>query len=482
MDKNKSQIIYLVLIIIIFIISVLYIVVKYNKEYIQNNWVQYRCNPLIMPFTSLFNVNPITNYQYCSWNIMKSFFAQLLQPIIYIIDLIFTTIKNMMNTLNTIRKFIFSIRTFIMKYIMNLMTRIENFTLTLRYTLAKVNDMIQKKNAIIMVFKYLMVILVYMLEWIKNIVRPIIIGIILAGIAMSIMLWFVFPAFAVILGILAAGAGIAYSCFHPSTLLLLKDNSHKPINQIKLGELLLNDNKVLGIITSYSNQLVYYKDIIITKDHIVNENGCWKTIQSTNNYQNYPNNSTNTLVYNLITSNNTITTSNHILCKDYLETKNEELNEKNLILSYLNGHLNYQLTKSPETISIFGFHFETTIKLFNGIIKSIKDINIGDILENGTQVTGLCKFLSTPDICFYQYKDIIVSGGCIVKDEDSIWKCIYDIAEKIDYQGSIFYNLFTNTTTIPINNIMFRDYLETNNKIINQTIENSHLSSINQVF
>ena len=161
--EHKLEITYLILVVIIFLLITTYLIISYYKKQIIDNWVEYRCNPLVIPFASLFKQDTGKNFKHCTWNTMKKFFAYLLKPVLYIYKLIFSSIKNMSKTLNNARKYIFSIRMFIVKYIQNLMARIENFSLTLRKTLIKINDLLKKHPGIVQVGKYIMIIDVYFL-------------------------------------------------------------------------------------------------------------------------------------------------------------------------------------------------------------------------------------------------------------------------------------------------------------------------------
>ena len=79
-------------------------------------------------------------------------------------------------------------------------------------------------------------VMAYMLLWIRNIVRPIILAIIMWGIAMSWDIMWIFPTFSAIMGTLAAGAGLVYVCFAPDTKLILADGTKKIISEIMIGE------------------------------------------------------------------------------------------------------------------------------------------------------------------------------------------------------------------------------------------------------
>ena len=110
------------------------------------------------------------------------------------------------------------------------------------------NDILQKQHGIVVVAQYIAMVMVYIMQWFWNILRTIVLTIIIVSIAMSLIIWLFFPVYGAILIILAAGAGISYSCFAPMTPIVLNDLSNRMISKIELDDLLYDNNRVLGII------------------------------------------------------------------------------------------------------------------------------------------------------------------------------------------------------------------------------------------
>ena len=63
----------------LYFISVLLIGVKKIK----NNWSDYKCNPMIMPFASIFDKNPVTNFVGCISGMQKNMMGTFLKPLRY---------------------------------------------------------------------------------------------------------------------------------------------------------------------------------------------------------------------------------------------------------------------------------------------------------------------------------------------------------------------------------------------------------------
>ena len=109
----------------------------------------------------------------------------------------------------------------------------------------------------------------------------------------------------------------------------------------------------------------------------------------------------------------------------------------------------------------------------------IKDLQIGDVLENDNKVIGIIKS-GAPKV-LYKYDDVIVSGSHLVY-ENSKWVKVGESENKTkieNHEYSLVYNLVTQNNQIKINNTLFRDYSECSNSVINNHIREYILREIN---
>lgn len=108
------------------------------------------------------------------------------------------------------------------------------------------------------------------------------------------------------------------------------------------------------------------------------------------------------------------------------------------------------------------FCFDEHTIMNNG--KYIKDLKVGDYIDNGCKVSTVFKFSSYGNK-MYNYNNILVSGShCVF--ENNKWIRVEDsiIAKKINFRKPFIYCLETNTAEININNIRFKDYHESTDK------------------
>ena len=68
---NTSDILLSVIICIIFILLNLAPILSVGLQNVQQNWVKYRCNPIVIPFAGLFGENPSETFNFCVQNMVK---------------------------------------------------------------------------------------------------------------------------------------------------------------------------------------------------------------------------------------------------------------------------------------------------------------------------------------------------------------------------------------------------------------------------
>ena len=113
--------------------------------------------------------------------------------------------------------------------------------------------------------------------------------------------------------------------------------------------------------------------------------------------------------------------------------------------------------------SVFGcFLPNTKVTMLDGTTKNIIDINLNDNIEIGGRVFAHAKFLITD---LYDYKGVKVSGSHMV-NEDNKWLRVEEskLAKSLGNKEHTVYTLGTDNRRILINNILFTDYFEVDEK------------------
>lgn len=129
--------------------------------------------------------------------------------------------------------------------------------------------------------------------------------------------------------------------------------------------------------------------------------------------------------------------------------------------------LNLTKTNIPDKPTPGGcFKKNTLIKKHDGSITSIMNIQVGDILEDGSIVTE--KFIvDGKDANMYMYKNVVVSENHRVCFRDNTYAKVKDLKQAIpikNFKDKYIFCLNTNTKFIPIQGILFVDWDDIDDK------------------
>ena len=160
------------------------------------------------------------------------------------------------------------------------------------------------------------------------------------------------------------------------------------------------------------------------------------------------------------------------------------------LMSMLNGPIGtvgkfaekFGLTMSGFTLGFPGiamwqnnmcFHPETLIKLNNNVYKKLSNIQLNDILIDNNKIFAICIFDITniSNLSIYNYKDIIVTGNHLVYENNKFIRVKESNCKKIVcYDTNKLLCLVTQSGIIKINDIIFKDYLDTHDIHVNHNI------------
>lgn len=438
----------LIIFIIIFIFLTVLIIIFGNKQYIIDNWVEYRCDPFIMPFASFFGKNSADNLNQCLSVQFHSHKGSFLSPILSITGIITQTLKGILHSFNDLRKFMNIFRVFHLNFASGIVSRISDVGSTMQILLVKVKSILERLVGIL-------VTLIYTGFTAMKSIENIFLG--------------------------PIGSMAKFFCFGEKTYINLINNKKKLISEIKIGDKIKEGGIVLGVLKFNSKNVEMYnfRGIEVSGSHFIFYNSLWQRIDQIKeskviNY-NQP------YIYCLITQYNKISIKQSIF-RDYIETSNININ--NLIKEEILNLLNKTKNKlKPLAITndyyLNGFGKNTKLKLLNGSNKKISELKIGEILSNNNKIIGITKFFPINGICIYE--NIVVSPNQIVNSNGK-WIRIIDSKKcykTYKYNGYI-YNLITENNNIIINNNHFRDYEEIPDTDINiDTIIYNHLNKKN---
>jgi hypothetical protein len=498
-DQYGGSVMVFFIITIILIILCSYCFIMINLAPIKDDWQNQRCKPYIIPFAGIINkpnnmsIGDFTsqNFSYCTQNIMANISGVFLQPITFITNVINGILNDVKQSINAIRAMFDKIRTFFQTVIEEIMGRVMNVSISLQKIIISAKDIIGKIQGVMTAGLFTTLGAFYTLQALMGAIAEMIITILIVLAAIIIGLWavpFTWGAASAMTAIfLAISIPMAIilvfmlkylkvkpdlsipkiKCFDKDTFIDMDDGSKKKIIDIKVGDILINNNKVTGKIkvNREGSEMYQLNGIIVSDSHIVNYNNQWiKVSQHPDSLKNLG--YKEPFLYCLNTSNKTIIINN-ITFTDWDEIYDEKIeiikdklksisNESD-IHKYLDG----------------GFIGSTKVTLKNGNRKEIKNIDVGDILSDGEIVYGIVEIDGLDLISQYKYylgNNVIVEGGpnlYLYKNDDINENNILftnnlnldiEMKDTKKIKKNILYHLLTNKNTFCIDKIKFYDY------------------------
>jgi hypothetical protein len=270
-------------------------------------------------------------------------------------------------------------------------------------------------------------------------------------------------------------------CFDKNTLFKMNNGTIKSIMEVYVGEKLFDNSLITAkIVVETSNSVMYnLNGIIVSDSHIVSYNGKWVRVDEhplSKKILHY----SEPYLYCINTDKKTIILNDTIF-SDWDEIYDEELEKikamkiKNIKEKY---NENIYCNNDIEIPNIDfhkyldgGFNENTQIKLKNGMIKKIKHISIGDILEKGEKVYGMVEIdgINLIEQSIYNLgKNKYIEGGVNLNicdrniqitstlDLDIKSKCKKN--KKLNEIDHKLYHLLTDKKVFSINGIQFYDY------------------------
>jgi Hint-domain len=526
-DLYGTSVFLFILLILIMFVVVSYSIVMKNIQPIKDNWAQERCNPKVLPFAGLINAPNGTsageythqNFTYCMQDILKSITGFATQPLSYITYSINLIFKEIASALTAIRSLLSNIRSNLANITQEIMGRILNVTVPIRKMLIAFNDMGQKVIGILTSGLYTSLGTYYALKAFLGALVQIIIIILVSSIAVIIGLWltFMWPAaiagtilfvtVAIICAIVLVflknvlhvegGFKIPHApkkpkiCFDKNTMIKMIDGSMKKISEVNVGDKLWNydgtSKKEIFVtaklkLNSKHTKMYNLGNITVSGTHRVKHDGKWIFVSKHPDrvtIQKY----TEPVIYCLNTSSKEIIISDYVF-SDWDEVTDEVFDVINdfVILNFPNKKL-----QKEEIHKFFdrGFSEYTMIRLKDGSLKSIKSIQLGDVLKNGEKVYGLVEIYDgkneTQDLeknrNMSTSSDSYVSS-CLENDElmsnssRSRSRSRSSFDSNMEYsKDSKLYHLLTDKKTFHVGQILMRDY----NSLIDCVLEKNKI-------
>jgi len=286
---NGSDIFKSLFIVLIFLCLYAFAALSVGIKKIQEDWPNYRCNPSVMPFASMFGHDPGENFTYCIQTMQSDYMGYLMQPLNYNIGVLGGLGSGLMDSIQAVRAFINQLRNMITDLIKSVFGVFLNLLIEVQRIVIVIKDMVGKVVGI-------MATLMYTLD---------------GSVKTMESTWAGPPG-----QMVRALSGL---CFHPEQLVPLADGTSVQMSKMPLNSVLKNGARVISVMDiSNVDELGNIKerllaipdgegdDVLVTGVHLVYDEQKAQFVRCCNHPKAKESNVSTDRLSCLITSNHTI--------------------------------------------------------------------------------------------------------------------------------------------------------------------------------
>ena len=264
-----------------------------------------------------------------------------------------------------------------------------------------------------------------------------------------------------ILGVSGGKIPKIMKCFDENTLIQMNDNTHKRIVDIVPGDVLTNENIVTCIfkVDRKGSDMYNLNGIIVSDSHILRYKDGWVPVSEHHlalKIDEYD----KPFLYCLNT------TSKQIIIGEFCFTDWDEVYDDELKDLKQNSHVKFTQDRDIHRFLDSGLVGDSYVKLQDGSIKRIVNIQVDDVLERGEVVYGIVE-INGRDL-FQQYRydlgnNMTIEGGPNLCISDPRIKLVSTMEINFSSKKQIksndkLYHLLTDTGTFYCNNVRLFDY------------------------
>ena len=153
---KSSDITLSIFIVLVFIAMYFYNILAVGIKNVQENWPEYRCNPMVMPFAGTFGHDAGQNFTYCIQTMQSDYKGVLLQPINYAMSVTNSATGGIMTSVQSVREFINQLRNSITSIVGSIFGVFLNILIQFQFIIVKIKDTMSKIIGIMATMMYIL--------------------------------------------------------------------------------------------------------------------------------------------------------------------------------------------------------------------------------------------------------------------------------------------------------------------------------------
>lgn len=218
------------------LLAVFYTMFLARLDEIKKNWVQYRCNPMYMPFASFVGVDTAGNFMRCTTKSFQDYAGFILDPINQLFGTFLGMFSSIADSLNSMRAMFAGIRNAFLGIVTMIFGKLTNTMASMQYLMIRIRTVFLRVSAVMLSM-------------------------------MNIMNTGIASGKSVING--PIGKTMSFLCFAPETRVLLEGGQLKEMSGVSVGDVLKGGHTVTGtyVLVGNDSQLFCLGDTLVTGSH-----------------------------------------------------------------------------------------------------------------------------------------------------------------------------------------------------------------------
>jgi hypothetical protein len=119
---------------------------------LKKNWVQYRCNPIYMPFADMVGDDVFSNFTKCTMKGFHDYAGFVMDPIMSEFDTVGTTVSEIGGALGDMRTMMSSMRGGFMGIVGSVFGKIQNLMSSIQYIIIRMRTLLSRVMGVMMSF------------------------------------------------------------------------------------------------------------------------------------------------------------------------------------------------------------------------------------------------------------------------------------------------------------------------------------------
>lgn len=225
------------------VLTSLYLFGQSQVTWLKKNWVQYRCNPMYMPFAGLVGDSVVTNFTKCTMKGFHDYAGYMMDPIMGEFAVVNETVTEIGGAMSSMRSMMSGVRGGFLGILGTVFGKIQNLVSQFQYIIIRMRTLLSRIVGVMLSFIYVFYTGMDTGESVMN--GPI-------------------------------GKTVSFLCFDPDTMVVLRANIGIPMKNIRVGDVLYTGETVTAVYTISGKgvKLYHLNGVVVSGHHkVVYSNG-----------------------------------------------------------------------------------------------------------------------------------------------------------------------------------------------------------------